>query len=59
MIVARDQIQSLRAREIELNDMNKVLIDTIEHKENKSIQEVDGILRKYEKYQVFNSIKNE
>ena len=50
--VARESIQALNQREIELNDLNKVLIASIEKKEKKSIQEVDGILRKYEKYQV-------
>jgi len=42
----------LNQREKELNDLNKMLIDSIEKKEKKSIVEVDGILRKYEKYQV-------
>lgn len=40
--------------EIEINEQNRILIDAIEKKENKSIMEVDGILRKYEKYQVKN-----
>ena len=51
-LVARESIEALKIREIDLNLRNKQLIIEIEKKEKDSIHEVDGILRKYEKYQV-------
>jgi hypothetical protein len=51
-LVAKESIEALKIREIDLNQRNKQLIIEIEKKEKDSIHEVDGILRKYEKYQV-------
>jgi hypothetical protein len=47
-----DSIRTLKLREIEFMEMNKALIEMIENKEKQANQKVDGILRKYERFQV-------
>lgn len=48
----KNYTESLKARELELIDKNKSLIDFIDDTEKQANQNVDLILRKYEKYQV-------
>jgi hypothetical protein len=47
-----DSIRALKLREMEFIEMNKNLIEMIENKEKQANQKVDGILRKYERFQV-------
>jgi len=47
-----DSIRTLKLREMEFIEMNKALIEMIENKEKQANQKVDGILRKYERFQV-------
>ena len=63
--VTKESIDELKQREIELIKRNKSLISSIDKTETDANKSVDGILRRYEKYQVikiefsFKNFKND